>query len=151
MTLIRWRPPNDWDPFNQLSRLQDELNRLFGSAFTQSGEFAKEGWAPPVDICEEGDEYVVTVDLPGVRKDDIQLSASANSLILEGERKKEEIEEQESYLRTERVHGQFQRVIELPIHIDPEKINARYKDGVLVIRVTKAKEATPRQIPVKGE
>ncbi len=134
-------------PFTELQR---ELNRLFERALPTetSGE---EGlmWAPRVDLSETEDAYVIRIDLPGVKKEDITINYQDGTLTVSGERKLEKKEEGENFLHVERVYGRFLRTFTFPKEINPDKISAEYKDGVLVITVPKAEESKPKTIEVK--
>lgn len=93
------------------------------------------GISPKVDLFEEGNEIVMNVDLPGIKKDDIKIDLSENILTITGEKKRKEKLEREDYYRYERVFGSFMRRFELPRDTDTEKINAHFEDGVLEVRI----------------
>jgi HSP20 family protein len=150
MTLTKWQRPNlsTLDPFEQLSQLREEVNRLFESPFgglTQGFNT----WAPAVDLYEEKDNVIVKAELPGMKKDDIDVSLHAGTLTISGERKVEleEGKKGDTY-RSERFFGRFQRSVMLPTTVDETKVNAAYKDGILTITLPKSDEAKPKQIEV---
>jgi HSP20 family protein len=141
----------DWSPFNQLTRLRDEINRLFQAPFGQSesrtGLF--QGWGPPFDMYEDKDKFTVTAELPGMKKEDIEIAFSGNTLTISGERKKEEEHKGAQNYRSERYFGRFQRNIVLPQAVDSGKITAGYKDGLLTVTLPKTEEAKRKQIEVQ--
>ena len=150
MTLTRWQKPN-WDPARQLSTLRDEIDRLFESPlswFENGSQPFSSGWAPAIDVYEDKDSVFVRAELPGMKKDEIDISLQEGVLTLSGERKFEkEYEKAESH-RTERFVGRFQRSVTLPAPVEASKVRATYKDGVLAVTLPKLEEAKPRQITV---
>lgn len=146
MAIVRWTPNRQW------LNLRDEMGRVFEEFFGQGG---KEGedvvWAPRVDISETNDEIRVRAELPGVCADCINVDIENNNLIIQGEKSKEETEEQENYYRVERLYGRFMRSFTLPQRVKADQVKARYKDGILHISIPKAEEAKPRQIQVEVE
>jgi HSP20 family protein len=142
-----------WDPFQDVISLQDRMNRLFEQTQERSiqdreGTFAST-WVPAVDIYETPDSVVLQAELPGLRKDDIDIQVRDNILTLRGERRSEKEVTQENYLRVERAYGGFQRAFTLPAPVQADKIRAVFKDGVLEVNVPKAEEAKPKQIRVE--
>lgn len=152
MNLIRIRRPESWvSPLDRLTNLRDEINRLFDAPF---GEFGREsevftGWSPALDVYEDKDTIMVKVELPGMKKEQIELSLHDNTLTISGERKTERAENSDNASRSERFLGRFQRTVTLPKPVDPNKVNARYKDGILTVTLSKTEESKPRQIEVK--
>ena len=148
MAIVRWRP------MREMVGIQDEMNRLFDRFFSRDlmdgEEFLQPSqWSPSMDISENKDEFVVSAELPGMNKDDIQVTYVDGSLKIEGERHKEKEDKNVNYHRIERVHGKFCRSFQLPTAIQHNKISAEFKDGILTIRLPKAEEARPRAIDVK--
>jgi HSP20 family protein len=143
-----------WSPSRQLSRLRDQIDRLFEEPF--GGWFAPaaplfEGWSPTVDVHEDKDTVFVTAELPGMKKEDIHVSLTGQVLHIKGERGQEsEYKGRDSY-RAERYFGSFQRGIPLPMAVDESRIHAEYKDGILTIHCPKTEEAKRKQIEVKVE
>ncbi|HEX3033508.1 MAG TPA: Hsp20/alpha crystallin family protein [Thermodesulfobacteriota bacterium] len=142
-----------WDPWREFSTLQERINRMFddtmrGSSPGEREEMERGTWAPAVDIHETEDSYGVKVDLPGVKREDIHIDLKDSTLTLKGEKKFEEKVSRDNYLRVERAYGTFVRSFTLPHNIDVEKINAKYKDGVLELTLPKKEEAKPKQIKV---
>jgi HSP20 family protein len=151
MTLTRWTPRSEiarteWDPFAELRRLQDEMLQLFDSSLARrpfNGVFS-----PAVDVSEDKDNVIVKADLPGLTKDDVEITLQDNVLTLRGEKKQQTERKEENFYRMERVHGTFSRSFELPVAVNANKVAATFKDGVLHITLPKAEEAKPKQIKV---
>lgn len=144
MTLMRWEPlMNDglW-----MDRLFDNL---LPARRRPDEEEPAAIWWPRTDIVEEKGGYLIEVDLPGLRKEDIKVSIQDNHLEVTGQRNLERKEEQEGYKRLERAYGLFRRSFHLPKGTDPSKIESAYENGVLAVRVPKSEAATARQIEVK--
>ncbi len=146
MALIRW------DPFRELTNLQERMNRLFSDwrirPSWESEEIAQGSWIPPVDIYETADAVVLKAELPGISKDDINVEVKDNTLTLRGEKKFEKEVKEENYYRVERSYGTFQRSFSLPSTVQQDKVKAKFKDGILEISLPKAEEAKPKQIKV---
>jgi HSP20 family protein len=153
MNLIRLQRPelSSWSSLGRLSSLRDELDRLFGEPLSElartSGLLG--GGFPALDLREDKDNFVVTAELPGMKKDDIGVSLHEGSLSISGERKSEEKVENAEVYRSERFLGRFQRTVTLPAPVAADKIKAQYKDGVLTITLPKLEEAKPKQIDVQ--
>jgi len=154
MSLIRWQKPelNVWSPFRQLSLLRDEIDRLFDSplnALTSNSQQFMNGWLPPIDVHEDRDYLVLKAELPGMKKEDIDISLHGDVLALSGERKEEASFEKAGVYRAERFLGRFHRTVTLPVAVDGSKVQATYQDGILTVTLPKAEEAKPKQIEVK--
>lgn len=152
MTLMRWTPRSEllrtpFDPFAELRRLQDEMAQLFDSSLTRSAFDG--GFMPALDVFEDKDNVIVKADLPGLTKDDVEITLQDDVLTLRGEKKQEKEVKEENYHRVERVYGSFNRSVSLPVAVDANKVEATFKDGVLRITLPKAEEAKPKQIKVK--
>ena len=152
MCLIRYQRPeiSAWPTFGRLSNLRDELDTLFELPFwanfgQQSQLFS--GWTPALDLYQNNDNVVAVVELPGLRKEDIEISLHDGMLTIAGERKSES-QNGEQAERSERYVGKFRRSITLPTRVDVDKVNASYKDGILTVTLPKAEEAKPKQIQV---
>lgn len=148
MRLMRMTRPEGW-PLDQLSTLQNEINRLFENPLAGFG--ASEvfnSWAPAIDLYENKDNLVVTAELPGLKKEDIDISLHEDNLVISGERKEEKEYGENETQRAERFYGRFQRSINLPKKVDVGAIKANYKEGILTVTLPKAAEAKPRQIEV---
>jgi len=155
MTLTRWhRPELSWTPFRQLSSLRDEIDRLFEaplSSLTELSQPFSGGWVPAIDLYEDRDNYVVKMELPGMKKEEIDISLHNGVLSITGERKDEEKHEDAETYRSERFFGRFQRSVTLPAVVETEKVNASYKDGILTVTLPKAEEAKPKQITINAK
>lgn len=151
MALMRWNPKRDLSAWpSELFNIQREMNRLFDT-FVRDDE-APEGlsmWMPAVDISEHDDQYLVRMELPGVRKEDVRITIENNILTIRGEKKQEATIAEDAYRRVERSYGSFQRSFKLPAAVKPDKIEAAAADGVLTVHVPKAEEARPQQVEVK--
>ncbi len=154
MSLIRYQEPalSTWTPFNRLSSLREELNQLFNTTFPSMtpdvGLFS--GWSPLLDIHQDKDNIFVKAELPGMKKEEIDISLQEGMLTIAGERKHEkEYKEGESF-RSERFFGRFHRSVMLPTPVDASKVKATYTDGILTVTLPKAEEAKPKQIEVKA-
>ena len=152
MNLIRYQAP-DLAPssaFDRWSNLRDELNSFFDmpfrSGFGRSGQLFT-GWSPALDLYESGDHLVAVVELPGMCKEDIDISLHDGTLTISGERKRESTNG-EAARRTERYVGTFRRSITLPTRVDAGKVSATYENGILKVTLPKAEEAKPKQIQV---
>src|SRR5438067_10964281 len=154
MSLIRYQAPelSNWPTFGRLSNLRDELDTLFELPFwsnlgRQTQLFS--GWAPALDLYQNNDNVVAMVELPGMRKEDIEISLHEGVLTVGGERKHEG-SDGENAERSERYVGKFRRSITLPSRVDASKVTATYKDGILTVTMPKAEEAKPKQIQINA-
>ena len=131
--------------------LRDEVNRLFDDFF--SGGFltmpAKGQWAPALDVSETDSQVIVKAEVPGMDAKDIDVSLTGDTLTIKGEKKEESLKEEQNYYRMERRYGSFQRVLSLPASVDPSKVAAEYKNGVLSVTMEKKEHARPRNIQIK--
>ncbi len=149
MTKIARFTPND-----ELRRMQRDFDRLFSAFFTPartegSTDVETAVWMPRVDLEETADAYLIHMDLPGLSKKDLNISFHEGVLTVSGDRKMETREEKSNFVHVERQFGRFYRSFTLPKAVDESKIEASYKDGVLLIRVPKVEAVRPRQIEVK--
>ena len=138
-------------PRNDLSRMQKEFDRLFSDFFPtfEGGEGElKRSWIPSVDFSETKDAFLVHLDVPGIDKNDLVVNFRDGVLTVSGERKAEVKNEDTNHVRLERSFGHFYRSFNLPTAVRADKINATYKDGVLLIEVPKAEEVKPVQIKI---
>lgn len=134
-----------WKEFNTLS---SRLNRLLETPREEEGDYLG-SWSPVVDIYDKGNEVVIHAELPGMKKEDIDIRVENNILTIRGKKERKEEVKEEGYYRSERAYGTFSRSFSLPNTVDVKKIGAEYKDGVLSLTLPKAEEAKPRQIEVK--
>jgi HSP20 family protein len=145
MQLVRW------EPFEGVNRIQSRINELFEDTFgrTPAQQSAAAGvWYPPVDILESKDSYLIRVELPGMRNEDLKTEVNDGTLTISGEKKFEEPANGVEYHRVERVTGKFSRSFHLPQTVKHDGIKATYRDGILEVQVPKAEEAKPRQIAI---
>jgi HSP20 family protein len=146
MTLVRF------DPFRELSAVQDRMNRLLGEIYrpTEDDLMRRGAWVPPVDIYDTGKhELVIKAELPDMSKDEIEISVENSTLTLRGEKKMDQTIKDEQCHRIERVYGSFSRSFSLPPTVDTSKVSADYKNGVLTITLPLREEAKPKQIQVQ--
>ena len=141
-----------FDPFRELSVMQDRMNRMFGDFYGRRLDddvMSRGDWVPAVDIYEnDKHEIVIRAEMPGMKREDIELRVENNTLTLRGERKREAEVRDEQYHRVERAYGAFVRSFSLPSTVDAGHVSAEYKDGVLSVTLPLREEAKPRQIPV---
>ena len=147
MNLVRW------DPFRELEEVSTRLNRLFAQPFGRrlaedEGSLMAE-WAPAVDVQETDGEYLVKADLPEVKKEDVRVELQDGMVCLRGERKQEKEEKGKKFHRIERAYGQVERRLALPSEVDPQKVAAEFKGGVLKVHLPKSPTAKPKSIEVK--
>ncbi|MCX7994513.1 MAG: Hsp20/alpha crystallin family protein [candidate division WOR-3 bacterium] len=139
-----------WDPFRELMSLREEMDRLFNTFFGRSVSEELEGvWVPVIDIEEDNENFIVSAELPGLKKEDVKISVRGNLLTISGERKHEAETKNKTYHRVERMYGKFSRTITLPSDVDVNKIKAIYKDGVLHITLPKPETMKPKEIEVE--
>jgi HSP20 family protein len=148
MALIRW------EPVGELNTIQNEMNRLFNTFFespapgnggTGSGS---RRWIPAMDLVENGDEFVLRADLPGLSESDVNIELEDNVLTISGQRRAEHEERKEGYFRVERASGSFSRSLTLPEGVDPEAVKAHFDKGVLEIRIPKPEQRKPRKVAI---
>jgi len=151
MAIIRWSDrPNLWQSFEELERFQEQMNRLFSNVLGERGpRQVGFGVFPPLNVSEGDDCLYVRAELPGVKAEDIEISVEGETLTLRGERRLPEIAAGVSFHRREREAGRFRRVIALNTKINPDAVDAHFKNGVLEVVLPKAEEVKPRQIAVK--
>ena len=148
MTIVRY------DPFRDLRTLQEEVNRLFSTNLTRG--FGEEGigrgaWNPSVDIYENKDQIVLEAELPGMNRDDFELTVENNVITLRGERHFEKKDDSDNYHRVERSYGSFTRSFTLPQTVSADSATAEYRNGVLRVTLPKREETKSRRIQVSGE
>jgi HSP20 family protein len=150
MSIIRYQIPelSNWSSSDRLASLREEVNRLFDFSWPSRDSGLFSGWSPALDVFDDKDSLVVKVELPGLKKDEINLSLHDGVLTISGERKREVEKKAGETFRSERYFGKFQRSVTLPTAVDSTKVAAAYKDGVLTVELAKSEEAKPKQIAV---
>jgi len=152
-----------WDPFQDLRDAQDEMAQMAQMAQMSprlahalglhaqqgSGRATATAWAPALDISERKDAYLVTVELPGIELDDLEITMEDGLLTIQGERQFTSESTEQQFHRIERRYGAFRRSITLPAQVQAEQIEASFDNGVLQIVVPKAEEAKPKRIQVR--
>ncbi|HDQ99820.1 MAG TPA: Hsp20/alpha crystallin family protein [candidate division WOR-3 bacterium] len=140
-----------WDPFREVTSLRDDIERLFDSVY---GRYPRErseiSWAPPLDIEETDTNIVIRAEIPGMKKDDIKISLTGDTLCISGERRHEAEQKEKTFHRIERAYGRFLRTLALPADVDGAKVKAGYKDGVLELTLPKSEKARSRDIAIEG-
>jgi HSP20 family protein len=143
-----------YDPFRDLRNLQEEVNRLFtgniGRSYDDQG-IARGSWSPSVDIYENKDQIVLEAELPGMNREDFDLTIENNVITLRGERRFEQKEDTDNYHRVERAYGSFTRSFTLPNSVTGDGASADYRNGVLRVTLPKREETKARRIEVKDE
>lgn len=140
------------NPFHELERLQKEMNRIFDLTLP-SGIGADTSlwdglWSPAVDVLDRKNEIVVRAELPGLSKDELDVTIENNVLLISGEKKQELEKNEHDVIRSERYYGSFRRAFTLPTSVDPEKVEAKFDKGVLELKIAKKEEAKTKQIKI---
>jgi HSP20 family protein len=148
MAVTRYRDPASLFGLQRLNRILDEA--FAGAAFPEQGSVITSTLFAPTDVSEDENALQITMELPGVDPDDVRLSLENNVLTIRGEKKQQFDENNERVHRFERVYGVFERTFVLPNTVDPERIEARFENGVLIVRIPKAERAKPREIRVSS-
>ena len=139
------------DPFREISAMQDRMARLFGDVYLRDEDTGfRGGWTPAVDIFEtDSHDLVLRAELPGMTREDIEVTVENNTLVLKGTKKFDSEVKDENYRRIERSYGTFHRSFTLPNTVDAAKVSADYKNGVLTVKLPFREEAKPRTINVE--
>jgi HSP20 family protein len=137
-----------------MEEFSNRLSSFFGRTPMRRGNGQEESitvaeWAPAVDVIEDDKEYLITAELPDVKKEDVKVAVENGVLTISGERKFEKEEKNKKYHRVERAYGTFVRAFTVPDDADPAKVNAEFKDGLLKVHIAKSEKAKPKQIEVK--
>jgi HSP20 family protein len=140
-----------WDPFNDLVQLRDEIGRWFEGPERSKIEKKTGAWSPSVDIKETESDITVKADLPGLNKEDIDISIDNDMLVIKGERKLEKEEKDKDYIRMERSYGSFYRSFTIGVPVKEDEIKASYKNGILEITVPKAEVKKAKKVEIKAE
>ena len=152
MVMERWSPfglsgVDRWEPF-RVSDIQTEINRLFDNLFGRSAPTVGRKWTPPVDMYATKDDLVLTLELPGVTERDVSVSITDDLLTVKGERRFENQVKEQDLLHVERSYGKFERLVQLPMPVQADRVKATYGDGILEIKLPKAEELKPKEIKI---
>ena len=146
MNLVRW------NPWKEMSVLQNRMNHLFNEPFFRSDreddELSMGAWHPAVDMFDNDDKIVIKAELPGMKKNDFSVDVKDRVLTLSGERNYDNEVKEENYYRRESTYGKFKRAFHLPADVDADNIKAEFKDGVLRVEIPKPETKRPKQITV---
>ena len=146
MALVRWEPGREVDS------LQSEVNRVFDAFFGGTGNASRaRRWVPPMDLVETEEHLVLRADLPGMKRDDVDIEIKDGALSVSGERKAEHEENAEGYYRVERAYGRFSRSLTLPDGIEPDAVEASFADGVLEVRIPKPAQRKPHRVEIHAD
>jgi HSP20 family protein len=147
MVFSRRQFGSNWNPLNQL---QSEMNRLF-QRWTEDATSGASASFPPLNAWEEGEQLFVTAELPGLAMSDLEIYVTDNrQLTIKGERKRH-VPEKSVRHREERGFGKFSRTLEMPFAVDSDKVEAKFENGILYLKLAKHESAKPRKIQVQGE
>jgi HSP20 family protein len=135
------------DPFDALLSLQRELEARFASDWLHDMTTSR-GPFPPINVFQQGDDILALMELPGIDKNDLQIQAQANTIRISG-RKRVDYSNGVSVHRRERVSGEFDRTLSLPVQVDPDRIKAEYRDGLLALCLPRAESDKPHSIKIK--
>ena len=148
--LSRW-PNLGWTtPFRELDRMRQEMDRLTEGLSRGVAGLSTAGVFPLINLTEDADRFYLRAELPGIQPDDLEISATANSIAISGERRIAQENEGARYHRREREAGKFNRVVNIPDPVDSDKIEAECRNGVLTVTIPKSEKSKPRQISIKA-
>jgi HSP20 family protein len=136
-------------PLRELARLENEINRIFKELVPVEQTAEVVVWSPRVDVYEKDNNVVIEAEIPGAKKEDIELKVKDNTVVIRGEVKKEEEKKDENYFRKERFYGKFERVIPLPADVKIEEAKAEYQDGILKLTIPKSVQEKEVKIEIK--
>jgi len=142
----RFRRPSMWQEMDQLQR---EMNRLFDA--TSTGQVFSAPSYPAINIWTNEDGQLISAEMPGVHPADIDIDVTGDALSISGERKPDEVAKEANYHRRERTYGSFSRTIQLPFMVDTSKVEANFKNGVLMISMPRAEADKPKKITIKSK
>jgi len=154
MAVLQWRPFNQglepWVGARELGDMQSEVNRFFDTVFGRSPhrDVGDRTWTPVADMYETKDELVIKVDLPGMSEKDVQVTITGDLLSLKGQRAEPEGMKPEQYFRAERWAGRMERIFQLPIPVQADKVRATYRDGVLTVMLPKVESVKSKEIKI---
>jgi len=146
-----------WEPINDITNLSQRMDRVFEELMGRSlrrladEDRLRGSWSPAVNILEKKDAIVITADLPGLKAEEVEITVDNGVLTIRGERRLEEAADGETYHRVERVYGMFERTFTLPNSVDVNRIDAKFRNGEMVITLPKREESKPRAVKVAIE
>jgi len=143
-SLANWET---WDPFREINQLQDEMNRVFTN-HRDRGAFHS---FPQFNVSEGNEGIILTAELPGLDGKDIDISVEGNLLTLTGTKKAPALDEKDVFVKQERSFGEFTRTLKLPFRVEAEKIDARFRNGVLTLRLNRPEDEKPKKITIQSE
>lgn len=146
--MVLMKRKETWEPMRMLDDLQMEMNRLFHRSVWNRKDWSK-SFEPDIEIKEETDRFVVKADVPGIKKEDLEIKVEGRVLTLKGERKEETEKKDKNFHFSERVYGSFLRSIELPCELKADEVKATSKEGVLEVLIPKAEAAKAKQVPIE--
>jgi len=140
-----------WFPFFDVGKTLEEMDRMFGRVGQPLGlRSVPRGTFPAINIYEQADKVVLMAEIPGVKPEELDLTVLGDSVTLKGQRAQEDLPDGERLYRRERPMGTFARTVTLPEQIDPDSVQAQYKDGVLTVHMDKAEKAKARKVTIKS-
>jgi HSP20 family protein len=152
MAVMHWRNQGlePWSSVRDIGEVQSEMNRLFDGFFGRPAQpgVSERVWAPVADMYETKDELVVKLDLPGMNEKDVQVSITGDLLSIKGQRFETQEAKQESYYRAERWTGRFERIFQVPVPVQADKVHATYREGVLTVTLPKVEAVKPKDIKI---
>lgn len=148
-TLTRWEPVGDLATWNQ--QMDRWFNSLMNRGMRRVGEddSVRGSWTPAVNVLEKKDAIQISADLPGLKPEDVEVTVEDGVLTIRGERSFEEAKEGQTYHRIERCYGVFERTFSLPNSVDTTKIEAKFKDGEMIVTLPRREESKPRSVKIK--
>jgi HSP20 family protein len=141
-----------WEPFRELRRVEEEMDRLWHGLARRGpwfGLMGSEGLFVPLDVYQTKDQVVVKASLPGVKPEEVEISTSGNTLTIKGETKEEKEIKEADYLLSEHRYGSFRRTVTLPEGVDTDKAEASFAEGVLTINIPKKDEVKPKTLKIQ--
>lgn len=142
-----------WMLRDPIQEIENQFNRFFNFSLQRwperKGGFLRGAWSPDVDVVDAKDSIHVRADIPGIKKEDLEVSIEGNNLIIKGEKKQESEIKEKDYFKSERFYGMFNRVVSLPSEVDSAKVQASYKDGVLELILPKKESAKPSSAKIE--
>lgn len=147
--LARWQPITELERwFDRMDRLFDRFFRDFERSFWRM-DWQWERWMPPMEVSETDDAYLVRLEVPGIKPEDVEVTLQGGALTIRGKRERRDEQKGETYHLVERAYGEFVRSLQLPGDVKEDAVEATYKDGILELHLPKSETSKPRRIEVK--